>query len=42
MTAKLCADTGHPDSWELSRVAARTVAPTRCHADEPRSHRQRP
>ena len=38
MTAKLCADTGRPDSWELSRV----VAPTRCHSDEPRSHRQRP
>ena len=38
MMAKLCADTGRPDSWELSRV----VAPTGCHADEPRSHRQRP
>lgn len=42
MTAKLCADTGRPGSWELSRVVARTFAPTGCHADEPRSHRQRP
>ena len=41
MTAELCADTGRPDSWKLSRVVARTFAPTGCHADEPRSPRQR-
>ena len=42
MTAELCADTGRPDSGELSRVVAHTFAPTGCHADEPRRHRQRP
>ena len=42
MTAELYADTGRPDSWELSRIVAHTFAPTGCHADEPRRHRQRP
>ena len=42
MTAALCADIGRPGSWGLSRVVvARNSAPVGCHADEPRSHRQR-